>query len=511
MPVAEILRLEGVRKTFGGVVALKEVSMAIAPGEVWHLLGENGSGKSTLIKIISGVLAPDAGRIWLGGQEFAALDPYTSMRLGVATTFQDLSLFPNLSVLENVTLGYELLRQQSRLLRRVDWRQVTPLATRALERVGARTDRAFLNTPVGALSFAERQLVAIARALIQDAKLVILDEPTAALSQGEIERLVRVVKGLQAEQLSVMFVTHKLEEAYDIGGRVFILRDGVKVAEGDISDFDKAELGYLMTGQRVGGRIRSDSAKPSDETAPALSLEGVSHPGGLFQDINLEVRPGEILGITGPLGAGQQDLCRALFGLEAYTGVVRLNGRPVSLRTPEEAVSLGIVYLPEDRAHEGLFPERSVEENIASTSVTGYATPLGLVVWARIRELVDGYIRSLRVKTPHRETPVRALSGGNQQKVLLGRGLAAKPVVLILDNPTAGVDVGSKFEIHRIINSLAEEGMAVLVTSNDLPELASICDRVIVMQDGKIAGILPATELETGIKAIAGKQTGTEG
>jgi simple sugar transport system ATP-binding protein len=478
------LQLEGIHKRYGGVHALRGIDLTIEAGEIYHLLGENGCGKSTLIKIISGAQPPTEGRLLVGDATYDALTPLQALTLGIETVYQDLSLLPNMSVAENVALSGQLVAGNGRLARRFDRRSVEATAALALAAIGLPTDAHFLSTRVDELPIATRQLLAIARAIATRARMVIMDEPTTALTQKEVDNLVTVIEGLRKQGVAVLFVSHKLDECYAIGGQAIVFRDGTKVAQGPIADFTKAQLAHWMTGKDIdGGRYRSGS----HGGAELLRVEGLGRR-GRFSKVDLTLHKGEILGITGLLDSGRNELALALAGVKAAdSGAMYLDGQPVSLDKPDDAIRHGIGYVPEDRLSEGLFLDKSIRDNIVTSVLDKLRSRFGALDATRAQALAEATVKDLQIATPDVDRPVQSLSGGNQQRVLIGRWLAIHPRILILHGPTVGVDVGSKDIIYRIIQRLAEEGLAVVLVSDDLPELLQNCDRILLMRKGRIA------------------------
>lgn len=478
-----LLRVRDIVKTFGGVRALRGVSFDILAGQTYHLLGENGSGKSTLIKIISGAQPPDSGTLEVRGKTYPALNAMTALEAGIETVYQDLSLFPNLSVAENVALMSQVVQGNGRMARPLSWKALRETAAAALKRIGLSSDPAFLDTPVESLPIAVRQLIAIARGIVSQASLVIMDEPTAALTQKEVENLLSIIRSLQQEGVSVLFVSHKLDEVFRIGGQVIVLRDGQKVAEGPLSDYTPQSVAFAMTGKQL-EQHRYRSAQPSSEVL--LAVSDLSRPGA-FQDVSFTLHRGEVLGITGLLDSGRNELAHALSGVSpARSGTIELLGQRASIHGPGDAIALGMAYVPEDRISEGLFVDKPIRENIMVSILKQLTRGLQLD-YAQATEQTTQLTKDLQVATPHVFLPVGALSGGNQQKVLLARWLAIKPKVLILHSPTAGVDVGSKDAIYRIVQDLAAQGLGVLLISDDLPELLMNADRIGVMRRGQLS------------------------
>ncbi len=483
------LEVEGVHKRFGGVHALRGVSFSIRRGEVYHLLGENGCGKSTVIKIISGAQPPDAGVIRLEGRAHAALDPIASLAAGIETVYQDLSLIPNLTVAENVALSEQLVGSNGRLARRLDITVLRATARRALGAVDLPTTSDFLDRIVADLPLAVRQLIAIARAIATRAKLVIMDEPTTSLTRREVDNLVRVVGELQRDDVAVLFVTHKLDECYRIGGQAIVFRDGECVAQGPIRDFTKAELGRLMTGKVLdGGRYRVGTAGGAE----LLRTEALGCS-PYFDGVDLELRTGEVLGVTGLMDSGRNELALVLAGLLAPTGGgVRLQGEPIHLRGPADAIRHGIGYVPEDRLAEGLFLDKPILSNLVTLVLDRLRSRWGVLDAPRARGVAQQQVADLHIATPNVDLPVQSLSGGNQQRVLIGRWLTVAPRLLLLHGPTVGVDVGSKDTIYRVIQDLAAKGIGIVIVSDDLPELLQNCDRIVTMREGRVVGSVRA-------------------
>lgn len=482
-PAQEFLRLQGIHKRFAGVHALRGVDLTIHAGEIYHLLGENGCGKSTLIKIIAGAQPPSEGEIHIQGQRVAELTPLASLSLGIETVYQDLSLLPNMSVAENVALSEQLVHHQGRLARLFDRNALNQTAARALRAVNLPADADFLDTRVDELPIATRQLIAIARAIATSARMVIMDEPTTSLTQKEVDALVKVINGLRANGVAVLFVSHKLDECFAIGGQAIVFRDGEKVAQGPIQQFTKAQLGQLMTGKHLSQeRYRVDAQLHK----PLLDVRALGRQGA-FEDVSFSLRQGEILGITGLLDSGRNELALALAGVEpARSGQIALEGQALSLRTPADAITHGIGYVPEDRISEGLFLDKSIRDNIVTTILRKLRGKFGALDAAACQRFSTDTVRQLQIATPDVDRPVQSLSGGNQQRVLIGRWLAIDPRVLILHGPTVGVDVGSKDIIYRIIQDLAQRGLGVILISDDLPELLQNCDNLLLMKRGRI-------------------------
>ena len=481
---APFLDVVNVHKRFGGVHALRGINLSIQRGRIYHLLGENGCGKSTLIKIISGAQPPDEGSIRLEGRTHRSLTPIASLAAGIETVYQDLSLIPNLTVAENVALSEQLVLGGGALGRRLDRSLMRSTAQRALKSVNLPSNDEFLNTVVGELPLAVRQLVAIARAIATRAKLVIMDEPTTSLTRREVDNLIRVVGDLQRDQVAVLFVTHKLDECFRIGGEVIVFRDGQCVAQGPIRNYTKANLGHLMTGKSIDGS-RYRSGQPGSGWLLEVSKLGC---GKHFSDVSLRVAPGEVLGITGLMDSGRNELALALAGvLPATQGSVQIDGAAVTLQRPTDAIAHGIGYVPEDRLGEGLFLDKPILANMVALVLDRLRNRFGLLDRPQSRSMAEGLVKELQIATPNVDLAVQSLSGGNQQRVLIARWLTIQPKLLLLHGPTVGVDVGSKDTIYKVMQALAEKGMALIVISDDLPELLQNCDRILVMRNGRLA------------------------
>nr|WP_280842540.1 sugar ABC transporter ATP-binding protein [Sagittula salina] len=462
---------------------MRGVDLTLRAGEAYHLLGENGCGKSTVIKIMSGAHAPSEGEIILDGRRHSELSPIMALEAGIETVYQDLSLLPNLTVAENVALGEQLVAGHGRLLRWLDRARLSETAKKALREVGLEPTRALLGTRVSDLPLAIRQRVAIARAIAQDARLVIMDEPTTSLTRHEVETLIEVVGRLRAQNVAVLFVTHKLEECYRIGGQAIVFRDGLCVAQGPIAGYSRAELSELMTGREIEAR-RYREGHPG--TAELMRLDNLGSGDG-FHGVTATLHEGEILGITGLSDSGRNELALALAGHREITdGRIEMDGAPVRINTPAQSIALGIGYVPEDRLGEGLFIEKSILDNEVPLILDRILGPMGTVSRTKARAAARTISEDMKLNTTDVDLPVGALSGGNQQRVLIGRWLSIAPRVLVLHGPTVGVDVGSKDTIYRTIQDMAERGIGLVIVSDDLPELLQNCDRILVMNGGRV-------------------------
>lgn len=479
--MSTLLHVASVSKAFAGVQALSAVSFELRPGEVHALVGENGAGKSTLIKLITGAHQPDSGTISIQGQIVPELDPLLARRLGIACIYQQPALFPDLTVAENLALNLE----QGSGWRIVNWRQRRDQARELLQRVGARIAP---EATVSRLSMPEQQLVEIAGAVGAKAKILIMDEPTASLAEQDVANLMQVIRELRGQGVGIIYISHRLEELFEIADRVTVLRDGTHVATKSMTDVDQTELIRLMVGREISAVFPKQQVPLGDVV---LETRGLSCSESGVRKVSLKVRAGEILGMTGLVGAGRTEFARALFGLTpADGGQIVVRGRAVEINSPATAIQQGIAYVPEDRRRHGVILDLPVAQN-ASLAILNEIARGGLLDFSRERVLAATYVEKLQVKTASLDTPVGHLSGGNQQKVALSRWLATKPAVLILDEPTQGIDVGAKAEIHRLMGDLARQGMAIIMISSELPEVLGMSDRIAVMRNGQIVGELP--------------------
>ena len=489
-----MLSVRGLSKSFGGVRALADVSLHVDRGEVLGLVGENGAGKSTLIRILSGAHAPDAGTVTVGGEDVAHLSPTRARALGIAVIYQQPALLPDLSVAENLALGDE----PEGLFRRVDWPARRRRAVDLLARLGLAIDP---DRPARTLSMPEKQLCEIARALGASARVLVLDEPTASLSVTEVETLLALLRGLRAQGLAIVYVSHRLPEVFAIADRVTVLRDGAVVETRAARDLDHATLIRLMVGRELAAEA---PRTPGNVGALALEARRLGSGAAGVHDVSLALRAGEVVGLFGLVNSGRTELARILAGLTpADAGELQVAGAPAVLESPRHAAALGIAHVPEDRRQHGVVLPMSVAAN-CTLSVLPRMTRRGLLDRQREDALARDWVERLQVKTSSLRAEVETLSGGNQQKVALARALATGPRVLILDEPTQGVDVGAKAEIHARVAELARDGLAVLVISSDVPELLTLCDRIAVMCDGTIVAVLPrAQATPEGLLALA--------
>jgi rhamnose transport system ATP-binding protein len=478
-----LVSARGISKQFAGVEVLRNVDLDLIRGEIHALLGENGAGKSTFAKILAGVHRPSKGSLTLNGTAVEIASPIVAQRLGITLIHQEPISFPDLSVAENLVLG----RTGGSPLGRVPWAEMTRDARRLMELLGVGID---VTRPMRGLSIADQQMVEIARALASDSRLIIMDEPTAPLTPKEVETLFGIARRLRDEGRSIVFISHRLEEVRALCDRVTIFRDGEKVATEEIAKLTDADIIRLMIGRPLKEYMHKTRAKIGEV---ALKVEGLTLP-GVFRDITFEVRKGEIVGLGGLVGAGRTDVARAIFGIApATTGAVTINGKGVLITEPAQAIDLGLAFVPEDRAAAGIFRTLSVEENITA-AVPKQIAPRGVIKPAVEKALASQSVKKLRIRLASLRQPIGELSGGNQQKAILARWLLTDPSVLILDEPTRGIDIGVKAEFYDMIGELAASGRAILLISSELPELLALCDRVLVMSEGRLTADLARAE-----------------
>jgi rhamnose transport system ATP-binding protein len=480
MAETTLLRATDIIKSYAGVHALRNASFELRAGEVHALVGENGAGKSTLIKILTGAVTADSGEIALDGRPIAHNSPRVARAHGIVAIYQQPALFPELTVSENIASGLE----QAGSMYRIDWKGRRRRASELLAQIGAEIDP---QTEAGVLSMPQQQLVEIARALGADARVLILDEPTASLSEDDTQNLFRVVRQLRDRGVGMIYISHRLEELPLIADRVTVLRDGRTIETREMSTVDRQQLIQLMVGRELSA-VFPKRAVPIGE--PAIELRDLSCASSGIRNVSMTVHSGEIVGLAGLVGAGRTELARTIFGLTpADSGEVLLHGKRVDLRNPSEAISHGIAYLPEDRRRHGVVLEMPISSNITLASLKRFSK-FGAFDFRMERQAAADQIRSLGIKTRAVFAPVATLSGGNQQKVALSRWLVTQPGILILDEPTQGIDVVSKSEIHALMGELAAKGAAILMISSELPEILGMSDRIAVMRKGSIAGIL---------------------
>ena len=495
---APVLTLRDVTKTFPGVRALDGVSLSLYPGEVTALIGENGAGKSTLVKVLTGVHAADEGTLTFDGAVVRLKGAQDAASRGIAAIHQETVLFDELSVAENVCLGHAPRTR----LGLVDWSAMRERTRRALDAIGSAIDP---DTRLRDLGIAQKHLVAIARALSVDARVVVMDEPTAALSRTEVEELYDIVERLKADGVAVLFISHKFEEVFRIADRYTVFRDGAMVGEGLMADTDTDHLVRLMVGRDVGAAFPKRDVSLGETV---LSVRGLSHPTE-FADIDLDLRAGEILGLYALVGSGRSELCQALFGATRPSrGTITLGGRELRPGHPADAIAAGLVYVPEERGRQGAVLPMGIAQNIGLPSLRRTARS-GLLRTAEEFALAREYAARLDLRAAHLSQPVGTLSGGNQQKVVIGKWLATSPRVIIVDEPTKGIDIGSKAAVHDFLGELAAQGLAIIMVSSELPEIVGMADRAIVMRDGRIVERFERADLTP--EALVNAATGNAG
>ena len=486
-----MLRMTGVDKSFPGVRALASVGLEVFPGECLALMGENGAGKSTLMKILSGVYSPDAGQIEIDGQQVTLTSPSQAQQLGISIIYQEFNLFPNLSVEENVFIGREPSR--SGVVARGDLRRRT---RELLGQLGVSLDPTAM---VRDLSVAQQQMVEIAKALSYNARIVIMDEPTSALSDTEVQNLFAIIRGLKRRGLAVIFISHRLEEVFAICDRITVLRDGENAGSVATEDATAQRIVQMMVGRPLSDLFTKDASAAAGE--PVLEVSGLTRTRARgdtsstsIADVSLSLRAGEIVGLAGLVGSGRTELARTIFGADKLdAGTISIDGRRVKIFTPVDAIRLGIGLVPEDRKQQALVLQLAVRENISLANL-GRISRGGVIQRGSERTIADRFIDALQIRTPSMEQKVINLSGGNQQKVVLAKWLSLNPRILIVDEPTRGIDVGAKAEVHQLLNQLAGQGVAILMISSELPEILGMSDRVLVMREGRLTGELSRAE-----------------
>lgn len=481
-----LLKAVDIYKSFVGVQALKNVSFEIHPGEIHCLAGENGSGKSTLIKVISGVYSPDSGYMEFGGKKYEKITPIDAIKSGIQVIYQDFSIFPNLTVMENLAFNSELADRR----KLVNWKRMRQIATEAIAKINFEVD---LDAMVGTLTVAEKQMIAISRALMFNTKLIIMDEPTTALTKKEVRNLFNIILKLKERGIAILFVSHKLNEVFEISEKFTILRSGELVATGSTSDLDSEKFSYYMTGRE----FQKKTFIPQNVSEePIFQTKGIGI-GGAFQDVSFDLRRGEIIGITGLLDSGRTELALSMFGIRPIDeGAFFVKGKQVKLSNPQVAMENKIGYVPEDRLSEGLFLTQSIADNIVISEIDNLANKIGILDHTRRSDEIEKWVKELSIGTPDPDNACQTLSGGNQQRVVLAKWLALNLDILILNGPTVGVDIGSKHDIHEILQKLAEKGLALLLISDDLPEVLENCSRILVMKSGRIVADLDAAKAD---------------
>jgi rhamnose transport system ATP-binding protein len=496
-----ILEMRGIGKHFPGIKALEGIDFTMRTGEVHALIGENGAGKSTLVKILTGVHRPNSGTISLNGEQVEFHNPVDARKAGIAAIHQEASMFPDLSVTENIFSGH-FQRGRAAFL---DWRSMRERTRALLERVelGVSPD-----TLVRELSVAQRHLVGIARALSEDASIVIMDEPTSALSLRETEDLFKIIRALRAEGKAILFISHKFDEIFEIADYYTVLRDGAYVGEGKIQDETVDSIVHMMVGRDLSQLFPARDSKPGEKI---LSVEGFSRA-GFYKDVSFDLRRGEILGMFGLVGSGRTDVILSLLGLEPKdSGRVVLRGKEVRISGPRDALELGFAHVPEDRQSQGIILEMSIGDNITLPQISSLSKASFLDRTAE-REITRTYGTRMEIKAGGWEDDAKTLSGGNQQKVVLAKWLATKPSILILDEPTKGIDVGTKASVHAFMAKLAAEGISIIMISSELPEILGMSDRILVMHEGRVAALIDRSEADeaTVLRAATGEAIGAD-
>jgi rhamnose transport system ATP-binding protein len=495
-----VLELKNISKRFGGVEVLHGVSFGLRPGEVHALLGENGAGKSTLIKVITGIHQPDGGEIFLNDKLVHFDNPLQARLAGIAAIYQELSLCPDLNVAENIFLG----RQPTTFGGRIDWRKLYDEAGRLLTSLGVHLD---LKTKARNLSIAQMQSVEIARAFSLNARILIMDEPTSSLTLNEVAELFGLVRRLRSEGTAIIFISHRLEELFEVADRVTVLRDGSYVETRQVKDVTRDELVRLMVGRTISNLFPKQEVEPGEV---ALKVDHLSCA-GIFEDISFEIHKGEILGMAGLVGAGRTDVAHTIFGVVPPTGgTIEVEGRQVEISTPQQAINLGLAYVPEDRQLHGLIPAMDITSNISLPILQKY-TRRGWLMDKVEREAAFTAAQQMEVRANSIWQLARTLSGGNQQKVVLAKWLSTKPRILILDEPTRGIDVGTKAAVHALMSKLAAEGLAILMISSELPEVLGMSDRILVMHEGHMTALFSRAEATQEKIIDAATQTITAG
>lgn len=493
-----VLEMRGIAKAYPGVVALHSVDFSVRPGEVHALIGENGAGKSTLMKILAGADTKDSGQIFIDGKESHIDTPQEAMRLGVSIIYQEFNLVPYMNAAENIFLGREPASVVPGL---IDFGRMYSDAEKIIDELGVALD---VRTPMNHLSVAQQQMVEIAKATSRKSRIIAMDEPSATLTDHELENLFGLIRRLKAEGVSIIYISHRLEEIFEIADRVTVLRDGELVATKDIAETNRADIIRMMVGRELSDSIPKIAAEARDV---ALEVRNLNRA-GVLHDINFQVRSGEILGIAGLVGAGRTEVARAIFGADPIdSGQIIMNGKPVTIHSPRRAISLGIGLVSEDRKALGLVLGMAVRENISLANL-GVLSRLGFIKRRKEREIAESYVKDVLIKTPSIEQAVQNLSGGNQQKVVLAKWLFTKSKVLIFDEPTRGIDVGAKTEIYQLMNRLAAQGVAIIMISSELPEVLGMSDRTLVMHEGRIAGELSGKDATQ--ERIMGLATGEQ-
>ena len=473
------LQMKNITKSYPGVLAVDDVSIRAKPGEIFSLVGENGAGKTTLMNVLNGVVPADSGEILIDGENVEVDSPRKALELGISMIHQELALIPQLTVGQNIYLGREPRRKVGGL---IDWQKLYQSAEADLESLGIDIP---VKAPIKTLTVAQQQLVEIAKALSYQSRIIVLDEPTSSLTDRESDVLFELMRSLREQNVTMIYISHRIEEVFDISDRIAVLRDGQLVGVNPVEDLTSQKVVQMMVGRDIDDFFtKSSTAEPGELILEARNLSS----GSLLKDVSLSLYKGEIVGLAGLVGAGRTKLARVLFGVDPIEkGEVKFEGKAVQIYSPRDAIRLGIGLVPEDRKDEGLFLGQSVRSNVAVT-LFNQLIRFGFIQYRRVNEWVRDIVDRLNIRTPSLQQRVRNLSGGNQQKVVIGRWLALSPKVLILDEPTRGVDVGAKAEIHQLMDELASQGISILMISSELPEVLGISDRILVMREGRLVG-----------------------
>lgn len=475
-----VLEMKNISKNFGGIQALTDVSLSLEKGEVLCLVGENGAGKSTLMKILTGVVSPTAGEIYIRGKKASIDRPIDAYHAGISIVHQELIQIPYMTVAENIFIG-----RYDKRLGFIDYKKLRKKTLALMERLGIHFEP---NSLIKQYSVAQRQIIEIMKALSYDSSIIVFDEPTAALTLDETETLYRIIRQLKAEGISVIFISHRMDDIFAVGDRVHVLKDGRTSGIAPISEVDTGKIINMMIGREVGQQFVEKTNSPGQTLLEVRHLTNAN-----VKDVSFDLHEGEILGLGGLIGAGRTELLRALFGIDSFRGEIRLGGTPIQNKSPRDAIRRGFSMVPEDRKDEGLLLNQAILQNIV-LSILRAISRLGLMDPRKEQQVAQEYMASLSIRAPSTSMKAGMLSGGNQQKVVLAKCLAPRPKILLLDEPTRGVDVGAKAEIYKIINELATKGLAIIMVSSELPELIAVSDRIIVMHEGRVAGQLHAKE-----------------
>lgn len=475
---AQLLTMQGINKSFSGVQVLSQVQFTLESGEVHALMGENGAGKSTLMKILNGIYSKDSGTITVKGTEQSISSPSAAQQLGIVMIHQELNLIPHLTVMENIFIGREFTIGPTKL---IDWRKMKRESSKYLSKLGLEIDP---STLIADLSVGQQQMIEIAKALSMNTEILVLDEPTAALTDREIEGLFRVIDSLKKQGVGMIYISHRMEEIFRICDRITVMRDGQYVGTERVDETDMDQIVKMMVGREIKDRFPKIDIELGEEK---LKVQNLSQK-GVLHDISFSIRGGEIVGIAGLMGAGRTELAKALFGVTKIdSGTISVNCTPVQIHKPMDAIRAGLALVTEDRKDEGLLLEMSVSDNLSMPNLTAVSN-YSFLSGKKEQELSDTMIKKLHIKTSSGAQAVGSLSGGNQQKVVIGKWLATNPQIFILDEPTRGVDIGAKKEIYDLMNKLASEGVAILMISSELPEVLGMSDRILVMHEGKMSG-----------------------